>query len=205
MGINKLENISFLNTLYYRIKLKINCVIYKKMKIYISKKSKINCKDRFLIGNSYMHCNVSNGTFLLKKDATLNIEGRFAIGTGSQISVEEDATLSIGSGYINRDSKINCFKNIKIGNNVVISEEVIIRDSDNHRVIENGEEKENTKNIVIGDNVWIGLRSIILKGANIGNGCIVAAGSVVNGKFPDNCLIAGVPAGVIKENISWEE
>lgn len=205
MGINKLENISFLNTLYYRIKLKINCVVYKKMKVYISKKAKINCKDRFLIGNSYMHCNVSNGTFLLKKDATLNIEGRFAIGTGSQISVEEDATLSIGSGYINRDSKLYCFDEINIGNNVIISEDVLIRDSDSHIILCENKEKKNTGKIVIEDDVWIGAGVKILKGVTIGKGAVVSAGSIVTKDVPRNTLVAGVPAVVKKENVTWKE
>lgn len=54
------------------------------------------------------------------------------------------------------------------------------------------------KETVIGDNVFIGVNSIILMGAHIGNNVIVGAGSVVNGYFPDNCVIAGNPAKVIR-------
>jgi acetyltransferase-like isoleucine patch superfamily enzyme len=51
--------------------------------------------------------------------------------------------------------------------------------------------------IVIGDGTWIGTGVIILAGARIGSGVLVAAGSVVKaGEYPDNCLLAGVPAQI---------
>lgn len=51
---------------------------------------------------------------------------------------------------------------------------------------------------VIGNNVFIGMNSIILMGSKIGNNTIIGAGSVVSGKFPDNVVIAGNPAKVIR-------
>lgn len=57
---------------------------------------------------------------------------------------------------------------------------------------------EVTAPIVIGNDVYIGLNSTILPGTIIGNRCIVGACSLVKGEFPDNSVIAGVPAKVIK-------
>lgn len=51
---------------------------------------------------------------------------------------------------------------------------------------------------VIGDNVFIGVNSVILMGAQIGNNVIIGAGSVVSGKIPDNCVAAGNPCKVIR-------
>lgn len=51
---------------------------------------------------------------------------------------------------------------------------------------------------IIGDNVFIGMNSIILMGAKIGSNVIVGAGSVVSGKIPDNVVVAGNPARVIR-------
>ena len=50
--------------------------------------------------------------------------------------------------------------------------------------------------IVVGDNCWFGANASILQGVTIGNGCVIAAGSVVTRDVPDNCLVAGVPATV---------
>ena len=54
--------------------------------------------------------------------------------------------------------------------------------------------------ISIGNGCWIGMGAIILSGSKVGDGCIIAAGAVVKGEFPENVLIAGVPA-VIKRKL----
>ena len=53
----------------------------------------------------------------------------------------------------------------------------------------------------IGENCFIGGRSVILPGVRIGNSCIVGAGSVVTKSVPDNCIVAGNPARVIREGV----
>jgi acetyltransferase-like isoleucine patch superfamily enzyme len=52
--------------------------------------------------------------------------------------------------------------------------------------------------IAIGSDVWIGARTIVLDGAEIGDGAIVAAGSVVSGTIPPYAIVGGVPARVIR-------
>ena len=56
----------------------------------------------------------------------------------------------------------------------------------------------NRKGITIGKNCWIGSKVTILDGVNIGDGCILAAGSVVTKSFPANSIIGGVPAKILK-------
>ena len=64
--------------------------------------------------------------------------------------------------------------------------------------LERNTRKEWAKPVNIGDNVWIGDRVTILKGSSIGKNSVVAACSVVAGVFPDNVVIGGVPAKVIR-------
>lgn len=56
-----------------------------------------------------------------------------------------------------------------------------------------------TKPVKIGNNVWIGENACILPGVEIGDGCIIGANSVVNTIIPNNCIVAGVPAKIIKK------
>ena len=58
--------------------------------------------------------------------------------------------------------------------------------------------------MVIGNKVWIGCNVTILKNTFVGNNCVIAAGSVVKGTFPDNTLIAGNPAKAVKQNVDWK-
>ena len=59
-------------------------------------------------------------------------------------------------------------------------------------------------NIIVDDDVWIGFRSTILSGVHIGQGAIVAAGSVVTKDVPPYAIVGGVPAKVIKYRFSPE-
>lgn len=148
------------------------------------------------------------GSLYVAKGATLEAEA-FDVYAGGRINVNAGAKLSLGSGYMNHDCVIDCFSSITIGYGVVISERVVIRDSDNHAITstENGELKSDEKPaaapIVIQDHVWLGMNVVVLKGVTIGEGAIVAAGSVVTKDVPSHCLVAGVPAKVVKTDVSW--
>ena len=59
-------------------------------------------------------------------------------------------------------------------------------------------------NITIGDDVWIGCNSTILSGVTIGQGAVVAAGTVVDKNIPPYAIVGGVPAKIIKYRFSNE-
>ncbi len=146
------------------------------------------------------------GSLYVAKSASLEVDA-FDVYAGSRINVNAGAKLSLGSGYMNYDCVIDCFDSISIGHNVVISERVVLRDSDNHSMKDIGamspDKSADSAPIVIGDHVWIGMNVIVLKGVTIGEGAIVAAGSVVNKDVPPHCLVAGVPARVVKTDVAW--
>jgi len=55
--------------------------------------------------------------------------------------------------------------------------------------------------IFVGSGTWIGANSVITAGVSIGKCCLIAAGSVVTKNFDSNCIVAGVPAMIIKKNL----
>ena len=156
--------------------------------------------------NERMLRNKMEGSLYVAKNATLQA-GAFDVYARSRINVNTGSKLVLGSGYMNHDCVIDCFDSITIGYNVVISERVVLRDSDNHTIKNtvNGlsDKTRVTAPIVIEDHVWIGMNVVVLKGVTIGKGAIVAAGSVVNKDVPPHCLVGGVPAKVIKTEVSW--
>lgn len=62
--------------------------------------------------------------------------------------------------------------------------------------------EEHISKIEFGEHVWVGARATILGGA-IGDGCVIGAQSLVKAKFPNNTIIAGIPARVVKKDIAW--
>lgn len=59
------------------------------------------------------------------------------------------------------------------------------------------------RDVVIEDNVWVGRKTVVLKGVTLGNGCILGFGSIVSKSIPPHCIAAGMPARVVKENVVW--
>ena len=160
-----------------------------------------NCSLWFNVSQTPDLNNRECGYLTLGEKAVLNVNGNFVFSSGCRLGILNGGQLSVGDGYCNYGTKIYCFDRIDIGNGVIISEDVIIRDSDNHSICGN---QAISSPIKICDNVWIGMRSIVLKGVTIGEGSVIAAGSVVCKDVPPHCLVGGVPAKVIKENITWE-
>ena len=114
--------------------------------------------------------------------------------------------VSIGSGCGISGSTIYAMQEITIGDNVLIGGNCKIIDNDFHPLpaslrINQHESDIKRRSIRIGDGCFIGANSIILKGTSLGRNCVVGAGSVVSGSFPDNVIIAGNPARIIKDNL----
>lgn len=159
---------------------------------------------RLEVGKHWTKHAVYPSVLKLGKNARLLISGSFSFFDNSRIYVNENAVLEVGSGYMNSNANISCFEKISIGNNVVISENVSIRDSDNHTIVSADAANKRTAAITIGNDVWIGMNVTILKGVTIGNGSVIAAGAVVAADVPERCLVAGVPAKVIRTDVEWK-
>jgi len=90
---------------------------------------------------------------------------------------------------------------IQIGNDVIMGSYISFH-SENHNFEQKGvlirEQGVTSKGIKIGNNIWVGAKVTFLDGCHVGNNSVVAAGAVVNGHYPDNSLIGGVPAKVLK-------
>lgn len=86
---------------------------------------------------------------------------------------------------------IVALKSVKIGKGVEFGPNVLVYDHDHDFRAIGGLKANKFKygEVSIGDNTWIGANTVILRGTHIGNGCVIGAGSIVKGEFPDNCII----------------
>jgi acetyltransferase-like isoleucine patch superfamily enzyme len=159
-------------------------------------------KRQFLFNCSWFKKDPFPSIVVIRNGAELQVMGNFKIFSGAKIFINQKASLILGSRYISNNLTLHCFERIEIGEDVAIADSVTIRDSDNH-VVTTNPDYVMTKPVRIGNHVWVGMNVMILKGVSIGNGAIIAAGSVVTRDVPERCLAAGVPARVIKENVEW--
>lgn len=94
---------------------------------------------------------------------------------------------------------------VSIGRDCMFANDIEIRVSDSHAILDaaTGRRLNPARDIVIGEHVWIAAHAIVLKGVEIGRDSVIAAGTVVTKSCPPGVILAGNPASVIKEGVTW--
>lgn len=141
----------------------------------------------------------------IRENGQLNIYGYNNIGRGSLVWILEGGKITFkGNTFTAGNSMIISKDSVTIGKDCSIAWGVTICDHDFHKIYINGVQQIETAPVIIGNKVWIGMNSTILKGVTIGEGAVIAAHTVVTKDVPAQCLVAGNPAKVIKENILFK-
>jgi acetyltransferase-like isoleucine patch superfamily enzyme len=142
---------------------------------------------------------------IIKKDASIVIGHKVQLYRDVKLSAwgtknEEAAIIIRDNTSLGDRTEIHAGIRVEIGSGCNIAWDVCIMDRDYHKCNSN---IEDIKPVRICDNVWIGCRSLILKGVTIGEGSVIAAGSVVTSDVPPRAIVAGNPAKVVREGIHW--
>ena len=130
---------------------------------------------------------------------------RFALGKKSVIESFSCINNAVGDVIIGDCTRIGLHNTVigpvTIGNHVNLAQGITVT-ALNHNFSEINkyidEQGVSTTPVVIGDDVWIGANAVILPGVTIGSHSVVAAGAVVTKDVPSGCVVAGVPAKIIK-------
>lgn len=150
-------------------------------------------KGTITIGNNF-HCNnkLTSNSVGIFQPCFFNISA-----SGSRIVIGDNVGIS--------GSTINATTTITIGDNTIIGSGCLITDTDSHPILlehrllpNGGGDYTKRQPITIGKGVFVGARSIIMKGVTIGDGAVIGAGSVVTKDVPANAIVAGNPAKLIK-------
>jgi maltose O-acetyltransferase len=112
-----------------------------------------------------------------------------------------NATIKISEGALfNNNVSLIAVDSIAIGKGCQIGDNVCLMDCDFHEIAPSTRNRSpgEARPVVIGDNVWLGSRVIVLKGVEIGDNTVVAAGSIVTRSLPSDVVAAGTPARVVR-------
>jgi acetyltransferase-like isoleucine patch superfamily enzyme len=144
--------------------------------------------------------------------ATLRI-GRWAwIGHGSKIRVHEGEVAIGAKTVMGQECTISAYQHVSIGRECIVADRVMLIDFD-HGVVEverpirlQGIYKRDVR---VGSNVWIGYGACILRGVTVGHNSVIGTNAVVTKDIPENAVVGGVPARVLRmreapEHLRWD-
>lgn len=163
------------------------CIVYSFIKFYYMKLFHIK-KFKFTTLNLVSPFSEIE----IAKKAELSLGKMVRMRGGVKISVRNSAKVSIGDNtFLNNGCMVISHEKVIIGQDVQCGPNVLIYDHDHDFRVENGLKglKYKTDSVEIGDNVWIGANTVILRGTKIGNNCVIGAGSIVKGEYPENVVI----------------
>lgn len=143
-------------------------------------------------------------------DRGVRVERPWNVVMGKRCMLQPDVWLNVGGDkaclqlgeftFIGRGTEIEVSERVTIGHGCLIAPGVFISDHNHGMHLDRPmfEQPCTASPVTIGDDVWIGANCVILPGVVIGNGAVVAAGSVVNRDVLERAVVAGVPARQLK-------
>lgn len=216
---NGLWGVNIWKTIYYNLKvfpfpmsIKLPLYIYKNTTVKFKKGSisfpKSMHSGAIKIGIRLSHFIDKHEETIFISDGKIEFKGNCTIGSGAKIAVSKKCRLSVGENF-NETGRFHvcCETGIRIGDNCMFSWDVTLIDTDYHPIKDENRRILNApRAISIGNHVWIGCNTMILKGVNIPDNNIIAAGSIIRGSLSKSNSIFGTSNSDIKcfrENITW--
>jgi acetyltransferase-like isoleucine patch superfamily enzyme len=139
--------------------------------------------------------------FEIGRKATVTL-GRWSwIGHGCKVRAHE-GEVSIGAkSVLGQECTLSAYQHVAIGRECIIADRVMMIDFD-HGIVEVERPIRHQgiykRDVNVGHNVWIGYGACLLRGVNVGNNAVIGTNSVVTADVPDNAIVGGVPARVIR-------
>jgi acetyltransferase-like isoleucine patch superfamily enzyme len=140
-------------------------------------------------------------TFEIGKDASVHL-GRWCwIGHDTKVRCHEGEVRIGAKSVLGQECTISAFQHISIGRECILADRVMLIDFD-HGVVEVErpvrEQGIYKQDVRVGHNVWIGYGACFLRGVEVGDNAVVGTYAVVTGDVPENAVVGGVPARVLR-------
>jgi len=163
-------------------------------------------------GQSFEFPTTSKGVAEMSLNGIIVFKGNVQIGKDVCLQIADGAYFEMGHfSCLGSGTLVICREKIVLGYYARVGYQTQFIDTTIHQLIDNVTEKKApmTRPIFLGDENWVGNKTTIMKGTITSNNCIIASNSLLNKDYSElgnNILIGGIPAKLLKENISrdWE-
>ncbi len=172
-----------------------------------------NCKIRILGKNNVLEIRtgvrLKNCIFQIRGNNNHIVLDEGVYGNGMDVYAEDNGNRFYAGKNTSFCGKIHlaCTEGtgITIGQDCLFSSDIVFRTGDSHSVTDlEGNRINPAKDIVFDDHIWVGHKVLVNKGVHIGKDNVIGTGAVVTKSISEsNCVIAGVPAKVVKTGINW--
>ena len=140
-------------------------------------------------------------TFEIGRDAVVHL-GRWSwVGHGCKIRAHEGEVRIGAKTVLGQECTISAYQHVSIGRECIVADRAMLIDFDHGMVeVERPIRAQGIykRDVRIGHNVWVGYGACFLRGVTVGDNCVVGTYAVVNRDVPDNAVVAGVPARVLR-------
>jgi acetyltransferase-like isoleucine patch superfamily enzyme len=142
-----------------------------------------------------------DAVFEIGPSATVHL-GRWSwIGHGCKIRAHEGEVRIGAKTVLGQECTISAFQHVSIGRECIVADRVMFIDFD-HGVVEVErpirEQGIYKRDVRVGHNVWVGYGACILRGAHVGDNCVIGSDAIVTRDVPDDAVVAGVPARIVR-------
>jgi acetyltransferase-like isoleucine patch superfamily enzyme len=139
--------------------------------------------------------------FEIGRHASVSL-GRWSwVGHGCKLRVHEGELRVGAKSVLGQECTVSCYQHISIGRECIIADRAMMIDFDHGMVEVERPIREQgiyKRDVRIGHNVWIGYGACILRGVSVGNNAVIGTNSVVTRDVPDDAVVGGVPAKLIR-------
>ena len=163
--------------------------------------NKIETHTGSVVKNCLIHMQGNNNSIIIKEKACVSGAELWLEGNGCIIEIGENT-------FVGHHSHLACTEEeckLILGNDCMLSSYVQVRTGDSHSILNLNKERLNkAESVYIGDHCWLGEGCKILKGVKLDKDIVVSTGAIVTESFKKNVLLGGIPAKIIKEEITWD-
>ncbi len=123
---------------------------------------------------------------------------------------KDNLTIDVGNRTTFMNTHITCFEDnssVIIGEDCIFSYDTVLYNTDGHPIyaIDGDEPLNRASHIKLGNHLWIAHSAVVLKNVELADNIIIGRNALVTKSFMQkNCVLAGLPAKIVKENVRWE-